>query len=292
MVISKRTTEFKRNMGVAFSGGLMGAFLAAFLPFWIVFILLIAIALFDIYSVKYGPIKKILDLENENRKNKVRKQTIYRKLEKNPNNNANTSTQNVSDKAIAEPKQVNNDDSPANHGSPAKTIATKSTSEDDPHHGTKPPSSVTIQQQKNISELEVADKISKLKAAKQTKSKKSDDEFDLILMYDTPDWSLGLGDFVIYSMFSSAVLTYCMLYLPYYIFYSPTLGLVLPWVVFIICKVGLLIGFRITINQLKKKEYTPGVPITVACGFGVFILTILVLQIINFLMYNEFAIIF
>ena len=46
-VISKRTTIFRRNMGIAASGGLMGAFLAAFLPFWIVFILLIAIALFD-----------------------------------------------------------------------------------------------------------------------------------------------------------------------------------------------------------------------------------------------------
>ena len=106
----------------------------------------------------------------------------------------------------------------------------------------------------------------------------NDEEFDLILMYDNPNWSLGLGD-------------YCLLYLPYYIFYSPPVGLILPWVIFGICALGLLLGFFITLRLLQKYDYLPGLPITVACGFLVFIICIIILQIINYLLFNEFAII-
>ncbi len=240
-VISKRTTIFRRNMGIAASGGLMGAFLAAFLPFWIVFILLIAIALFDMYSVKYGPIKKILDLEgqgiNNIPKKKIEKRVIYRTLSASTSNSPSVETQNR-DKST---KELSTNHS-GEHNLPANNSS-------------------------------------------------NDEEFDLILMYDNPNWSLGLGDFVIYSMFTSAVLTYCLLYLPYYIFYSPPVGLILPWVIFGICALGLLLGFFITLRLLQKYDYLPGLPITVACGFLVFIICIIILQIINYLLFNEFAII-
>jgi hypothetical protein len=252
-VVAKKTTIFRRNMGLAFAGALMGAFLASFLPFWIIFILLIAIALFDIYSVKYGPIKKIMELEKQNSKKratskdesttkkKVEKVVLYRTLE---THNKTSSTNKVTTKD-------------KNHSSIEKNATAKS------NPGT-----------------------SKLK-----KPKSQDDEFDLILMYDNPDWSLGLGDFVIYSMFTSAVLTYTLLYIPYYIFYTPAIGLILPWVIFIICALGLLVGFFVTLRLLEKHEYLPGLPITIGCGFLVFIICILVLQGINYLFYNEFAII-
>ena len=132
-----------------------------------------------------------------------------------------------------------------------------------------------------------------MKRSNLTKDKKkNDDDFDLMLMFDNPDWSLGLGDFVIYSMFTSAVLTYCMLYLPYYIFYSPILGFILPWVIFFFCTLGLLIGFFVTLKLLDKYSYLPGLPISIGCGLLVFIICIITLQIINYIMFNEFAIIF
>ena len=217
-IISKRTTTFKRNIGLAIAGAFMGAFLASFLPFWIIFILLIAITLFDIYSVKFGPIKKIMELENSTKTKQKKPQKtmkIYRK---------------VNEKKV------------------------KGTTYKKPVKPTKP------------------------------------EEFDLMLMYDSPEWSLGLGDFVIYSMFTSAVLTYFMIYLPYYIFYTPTLGLVLPWIFFLVCGIGILIGFALTIKLLEKRDYLPGLPISVGLGFFVFILCIVVLQITNYLLYSEFAV--
>ena len=278
-VISKNTTVFKRNMGLAFSGALMGSFLAAFLPFWIVFILLIAIALFDIYSVKYGPIKKILDLEEQNQKrqkrNEPRKEkqkqkiVIYRTL-----NNTHERTD-----LTGKP----------NHYMTDKTHETQTNDTILTETDTQPLTNSTIKTQ-NPSKIQLAKPTPGKTGGKLTKPG-TEDEFDLMLMYDNPDWSLGLGDFVIYSMFTSAVLTYFLLYLPYYIFYSPVLGLVLPWILFGICTLGLLFGFFITLRLLKKRDYLPGLPITIGCGFIVFILCVIILQLVNYVLYNEFAII-
>ena len=272
-IISKGTTVFKRNFGLVFAGALMGAFLAAFLPFWMVFILLIGITLFDIYSVKFGPIKKIMELEEKANKIKIEKRVFYRTIAETAKNDDNNINSN-------------------NHkdGSTIEENATK------PKDGSK-----TIKVERNVTENKNNSKNAgpsnrsqkMMKRSNLTKDKKkNDDDFDLMLMFDNPDWSLGLGDFVIYSMFTSAVLTYCMLYLPYYIFYSPILGFILPWVIFFFCTLGLLIGFFVTLKLLDKYSYLPGLPISIGCGLLVFIICIITLQIINYIMFNEFAIIF
>ena len=262
-VVAKRTSTFRRNMGLAFAGALMGAFLASFLPFWIIFILLIAIALFDIYSVKYGPIKKIMDLDNNGQNSKMRT----------PNKGETNSGKKV--EKIVLYRTLENQNKTAQN--PKATQVKKQ-------------STGNLMEKKDITVTPSPD-TSKTTAQKTGKSKSQDDEFDLILMYDNSEWSLGLGDFVIYSMFTSAVLTYMLLYIPYYIFYNPTLGLILPWIIFIICALGLLVGFIITLRLLEKHEYLPGLPITIGTGFLVFIICILVLQLINYFFYNEFAII-
>ncbi|WP_455392927.1 hypothetical protein [[Eubacterium] cellulosolvens] len=298
-IISKRTTTFKRNMGLAFSGALMGAFLAAFLPFWIVFILLIAIALFDIYSVKYGPIKKILDLEEQNSKKrqgkKVEKLVVYRTLNSDSNmitrSNPTTKTPNV--QSNFQSLETQNIDS-VNNEKTIRTMTNSNSPSTIPKSSGNPiePTNQPINQPTNQTTIQPTNqpadnKLAPGKTAKMTE----DDEFDLILMYDNPDWSLGLGDFVIYSMFTSAVLTYFLLYLPYYIFYSPTIGLILPWLIFIICTFGLLLGFFLTLRLLQKRDYLPGLPITIGCGFLVFVICIIVLQVVNYILFNEFVII-
>jgi len=277
-IISKRTTIFKRNMGIAISGALMGAFLAAFLPFWIVFILLIAIALFDMYSVKYGPLKKILDLEEETKKKsrgkKVEKRVIYRTLENNPNKN----------------KHINKNNHITKHQKPNNTKIKMNSEE---VYLIENDSSNSITSVHEAKEPTKRLKKEKSEQVRDFKNEQKDDaeEFDLMLMFDNPEWSLGLGDFVIYSMLTSAVLTYCLLYLPYYIFYSPALGIILSWAIFLICAIGLLFGFYITLKLLRKHDYLPGLPITIACGFIIFIFCIIVLQLINYILFNEFAII-
>ncbi len=315
-VISKKTTIFKRNMGIAFSGALMGAFLASFLPFWIVFLLLVGIALFDMYSVKYGPIKKILDLEEQvNSKKKIplkkpEKQIIYRTLNNpsgkmvegiklNPKANDENHVVNTKTGSSAEfkiqkidPEEKTTSNFQANPGTHSEK-GIKDASRINRSHNT-----FHSQHQKTTSDIHNPSKnpsksesITQPSAKITNNKKETDDEFDLILMYDNPDWSLGLGDFVIYSMFTSAVLTYFLLYLPYYIFYNPTLGLILPWILFLICALGLLLGFVITLKLLQKRDYLPGLPITIASGFLVFVICIIILQLINYLIFKEFAII-
>jgi hypothetical protein len=148
-------------------------------------------------------------------------------------------------------------------------------------------------QSKSSSVIFTAEPTTNLKVTKKVvRPKGSDDEeFDLILMYDNPKWSLGLGDFVIYSMFTSAVLTYFLIYLPYYIFYTPELGLILPWLLFFICGLSILVGFFLTLKLLEKRDYLPGLPISIGLGFFVFVICILILQLINYILYSEFAII-
>ena len=43
----------------------MGAFLAVLLPIWTAMFMLIFLSLYDIYSVKRGPIRKIFDMEEQ-----------------------------------------------------------------------------------------------------------------------------------------------------------------------------------------------------------------------------------
>lgn len=302
-IISKRTTIFRRNMGLAISGGLMGSFLAAFLPFWIIFILLIAIALFDIYSVKYGPIKKILDLEEQNSKKKaekmaekkVEKLIVYRKLNSTPNSNSKSIPNSIPGSSSAVDVISNNSDGPKDtvagldNSAPLSTTTTKNTEHQQTNNGSNTDNKSNPKANTNTTLVKQEQKNSK--SSINVSRKKPDDEFDLMLMYDNPNWSLGLGDFVIYSMFTSAVLTYCLLYLPYYIFYSPSLGLILPWLIFFISMLGLLLGFFLTLRLLKKRDYLPGLPITIGCGFLVFVTCIIILQVVNYVMFNEFVII-
>jgi hypothetical protein len=324
-IISKRTTVFKRNIGLAVVGALMGSFLAAFLPFWIIFILLIGISLFDIYSVKFGPIKKIMDLEQNSKPKKVNKlikpniqnvkQVRTKKLYRNLDTTVEQSTKEVKetekDSIIDVVEDVNysslklttkdNDVTTVNEG---KNYADsmESTSSGDSSSTSKnsiTPSTMKISKTPIQPTHAMIQKRSEQNTSQQKRSKplikaksENDEEFDLMLMYDNPNWSLGLGDFVIYSLFTSVVLTYTMIYLPYYVFYTPTLGFVLPWLIFAFCVVGLMVGFFKTIKLLEKRDYLPGLPISIGMGFVVFMICIFILQLVNYLLYSEFAIIF
>jgi MFS family permease len=286
-IISKKTTTFKRNIGLAFAGAFMGAFLASFLPFWIIFILLIAISLFDIYSVRFGPIKKIMELESNEKHKKAETKTVYRKLEEpvlnvSSDGAGKASNRRAKDNDKREEKVIKEKTENTDHMEAEGVLKDNELSSEP--KGTRSKSSSVIFTTEPATNLKVSKKLVRPK-------KSDDDEFDLILMYDNPKWSLGLGDFVIYSMFTSAVLTYFLIYLPYYIFYTPELGLILPWLLFFICGLSILVGFFLTLKLLEKRDYLPGLPISIGLGFVVFIICIMILQLINYMLYSEFAII-
>ena len=233
-IVSKKVSLDRKNVSLLFAGALMGAFLATLIPLWIVLPLMVGISLFDIYSVKRGPIKKIIDLENQ-------------KPAPQP------APQPQSEEATAPETKVELPPQPE----PVTTAA-----EDQPAQPSPPP---------------------------QPKPEYDDDETDLIMLYETPQWSLGLGDLVIYSMFSAVGLTYTLTYLPYYGFYNQVLGFLIPWLVFLVITIAILGGFSVTIKLLRKHDILPGLPVSVGLVLVAFFICVGVLQLANFLIYNTFA---
>jgi hypothetical protein len=110
-----------------------------------------------------------------------------------------------------------------------------------------------------------------------------------MLLYEEREFSIGIGDFVIYSMFASFVLAHTMQFLPYYGFYTPTIGFILPWFVFLITMAGLLFGYTFTLKLLSKRSLLPGLPLAVFLGLTAFLGTLAVMEVFNLLAYGKFA---
>jgi hypothetical protein len=233
-IVSKKVSLDRKNVSLLFAGALMGAFLATLIPLWIVLPLMVGISLFDIYSVKRGPIKKIVDLENQ-------------KPAANPLPKPETEvvTENAGETV------------PPPESEPA--VSDPPSAEPEPTSNPKP------------------------------KPEYDDDETDLIMLYETPNWSLGLGDLVIYSMFAAVGLTYTLTYLPYYGFYNQYLGFIIPWLVFTAITIAILAGFSVTIRLLRKHDIMPGLPVSVGFALITFFICIGILQLANFLIFNTFA---
>jgi len=62
IISSKRIIIHTKNYALLFLGGLMGAFLAVILPTWTVVFMLVGLSLYDIYSVRRGPIREIMEM--------------------------------------------------------------------------------------------------------------------------------------------------------------------------------------------------------------------------------------
>jgi hypothetical protein len=217
-----------RNFALLLIGALMGSFLAALLPLYGVIPLVITISLFDIYSVRQGPIKKIMSLGEDDSDSKK------------PESTAKKAPEPAAVEAAPEAET-----SPASKSKPATP---------------KPKPAVSIE-----------------------------DDTDLMMLYEAPEWSIGIGDFVIYSMFAAFTLTHMLQFLPYYGFYTPLVGFVLPWLVFLITTTGLLVGYTYTLKLLSRKELLPGLPLAVAFGLIAFLGSLGVMEIVNLLAYGKFA---
>jgi len=68
-IFSENTSNNRKNAALLIIGGSLGSFLGIFLPSWTTFLMLALFSLWDIYAVKKGPIKQIVELTSENRKN-------------------------------------------------------------------------------------------------------------------------------------------------------------------------------------------------------------------------------
>jgi hypothetical protein len=233
-LFSNKVAAHIRNFALLLIGALMGSFLAALLPLYGVVPLVIAISLFDIYSVRRGPIKKIMKLVDGD-------DEVPSKV---------TVPVEKTDVKVQE-------SAPAGSSSSGKV-------ENAAEVGPKPKAPPKIPDY-------------------------PDDDSDLMLMYEAPQWSIGIGDFVIYSMFAAFVLTHTMQFLPYYGFYTPEIGFVLPWLIFLITILAILAGFAFTIKMLSERSLMPGLPLAIALGLVSFFGSIVIMEIFNFITYGKFA---
>lgn len=75
-LFSEKTSEMRRNISLLIIGGSLGSFLAIWLPSWTAFLMLALFSIWDIYAVRKGPIKQIVEL-NQNDEDNYMKQLSF-----------------------------------------------------------------------------------------------------------------------------------------------------------------------------------------------------------------------
>jgi hypothetical protein len=294
IIISTKFNKRTKNYAILFQSALMGAFLSVILPTFTVIILLIALSLYDIYSVRRGPIKDIVKytMEDEIKHYKQSKSSnslhpnssridINRTFKKDenivnkfgnifsitskinsPNDEGNIIPTNKSDIA-----SFQNSDESLSH-SPDESL--RDSQFNGTEHSSKRNTDFTpkiphIDLQNNFNQPDLSD---------------NSDEMDSMLgsmTYSARDWDVGIGDLVFYSMLASQPLT------PYFIFNHGmgllnTYGLWIFWLISFFTIIGILIGFIITIQLLERNSMLPGLPCSIGLGLTGFIGSTLIIS--------------
>ncbi|NVM01486.1 MAG: hypothetical protein HWN67_04080 [Candidatus Helarchaeota archaeon] len=68
-LFSENASERRKNTSLLFIGGGLGSFLGIWLPSWTTFMMLALFSIWDIYAVKKGPIKQIVELNRKDEEN-------------------------------------------------------------------------------------------------------------------------------------------------------------------------------------------------------------------------------
>ena len=106
-------------------------------------------------------------------------------------------------------------------------------------------------------------------------------------LYEGKDFSLGIGDFIFFSVLVSMTFKWMMLKLPWMAFYAFGLGELLAVLVTFLVIVVVLIGLKQTLGFLEKEKVMPGLPISVLWGLLTFIGMILFLEIFNWIGWGQ-----
>ena len=272
-IISSRKFQITtKNYALLFQSALMGAFLSVILPTFTVVILLVALSLYDIYSVRRGPIKEIVKYAMEDEM----------KLNGNNFQNSNVKSNHFCIQRFSQFSKL---------FSVASKVSIKTTPKEirAPNFGVENPT-VARQNQEAPPRVSLMPKntSSKNKILQRFKKSKNDlhdedfDETDSILTsmtYSSREWDIGIGDLVFYSMLASQPLT------PYFIsnhggYLMATFGSWIFWLISICTIIGILIGFIITIRLLERNSMLPGLPLSIALGLTGFLGSTIILSFI------------
>jgi hypothetical protein len=272
-IISSRKFQITtKNYALLFQSALMGAFLSVILPTFTVVILLVALSLYDIYSVRRGPIKEIVkytmeddmklngyNFENSNVKSEHSTKQQFSQFARLFSVASKMSTKNT-------PKEIEG----PNLGAENPTLA--------PQNQEVPPK-VTLVPRYKSTKNRIFQKFNK------SKNDLHDDDFDetdsilTSMTYSSRDWDIGIGDLVFYSMLASQPLT------PYFISYHggylmATFGSWIFWLISLCTIIGILIGFIMTIRLLERNSMLPGLPLSIGLGLTGFLGSTFILSFI------------
>jgi hypothetical protein len=201
VISSRRFLIYSKNYALLFLGGLMGAFLAVILPTWTVVFMLVGLSVYDIYSVRHGPIREIMEL-------------TYGPADTPPPAGSKTAK-----KPIKKSKKV-------------KKKLKKSGSAIGPDAG----NAQTLPEPKIISKIDETGMPAR--PAVSYSAGQNDDDLLSNMTYGTKHWDLGIGDLVFYSMLGSHSLMFGTQYIskfgfiaPIALFIATTIGIIMGFMI-------------------------------------------------------------
>ncbi|MBN1390974.1 MAG: hypothetical protein JXA22_10075 [Candidatus Thermoplasmatota archaeon] len=100
-------------------------------------------------------------------------------------------------------------------------------------------------------------------------------------LYEGKHFSLGIGDFIFFSVLVSATFKWMMLKVPFMGFYNSGWGELLAVLITILVMVTVLIGFKQTLSFLDRENVMPGLPLSVLWGLIAFFSLSVFLEIVN-----------
>jgi len=106
-------------------------------------------------------------------------------------------------------------------------------------------------------------------------------------LYEGKHYSLGIGDFIFFSLLCSAAFSWFMLKAPWMAFYMPVLGEILALELTVLIMASIILGLKHTLGFLEKDNVMPGLPISVLWGLTTFVLSAAVLQVLNLIIIGK-----
>jgi hypothetical protein len=100
-------------------------------------------------------------------------------------------------------------------------------------------------------------------------------------LYEGKHYSLGIGDFIFFSLLVSATFKWMLLKLPFAGFYSPFWGEVLAVELTVLVAMAILFGLDKTLSYLDKETVMPGLPLSILWGTVTLIVLALFLEAWN-----------
>ncbi len=291
IVLSGKYKGDQKNRFLLLLSGLMGAFLAVILPTWTVMFMLIGLSFYDIYSVKHGPIKSIIEMTEEDydrrmkalQKRRRRNRIVLDVLRRHRFLCPSCSSHRL---FISRGDAVRCTDCGQRSIVPGVTgliVAVLRRLEG--YDGTRisrpgPVMKVTkgsrVRGRRTTSERSVVSderaesavlplcSLKWFRGRKGRRGRKGLDAEHLMksMTYNTPHWDLGIGDLVFYSMLAGHSFQYGA-------GYYNDVGILAPFLMLALSMTGILVGFVITIRLLEKNKILPGLPMSMFIGiFG------------------------